>query len=128
MDDVFEIDNYENNNNNQNKINNNKKRKRIRRKKIKENQKNITQNYISNEGQNKNIQKNTKKVYAIEDNIDISNYSNISPLAIIYPIELDTFQKRGIISAENHENVLACAHISSGKTIVAECAIKNQKI
>ena len=29
---------------------------------------------------------------------------------------------------ENHENVLVYAHISSGKTIVAEYAIKNQKI
>ena len=28
---------------------------------------------------------------------------------------------------ENHENVLVCAHRSSGKTIVAECAIKKSK-
>ena len=40
-----------------------------------------------------------------------------------FPFELDDFQKRGIIRVENHENVLVCAHTSSGKTIVAEYGI-----
>ncbi len=123
-----------NDNNNKNNISNEEEEEEeeefeeeLEEKKIKENQKNKSLNNISNEDQNKNIQKNIKKVYAIEDNIDISNYSNISPLAITYPFELDTFQKRGIIRVENHENVLVCAHTSSGKTIVAEYAIAKSK-
>ena len=69
----------------------------------------------------------TIKNYAIEDNIDISNYSNISPFAIVHPFELDIFQKRGIIRVENHENVLVCVHTSSEKTLVVEYAIAKSK-
>ena len=65
--------------------------------------------------------------YAIEDKIPISQYEKIQNLAIKYPFELDDFQKRGIIRVENHENVLICAHTSSGKTLVAEYAIAKTK-
>ena len=40
-----------------------------------------------------------------------------------FPFELDIFQKRGIIRVQNHQNVLVCAHTSSGKTVVAEYGI-----
>ena len=40
-----------------------------------------------------------------------------------FPFELDDFQKRGIIRVQNHQNVLVCAHTSSGKTVVAEYGI-----
>ena len=61
-------------------------------------------------------------LYAIEDEIPIDKYNTINK-AITYPFELDTFQKRSIIRLENHENVLVCAHTSSGKTVIAEYGI-----
>ncbi len=64
-----------------------------------------------------------KKKYAIEDEIDIECYKKIKNKAINYPFELDIFQKRSIIRLENHENVLVCAHTSSGKTVIAEYGI-----
>lgn len=85
--------------------------------------------------QNKDfIQKNDKikeqKTHAVLDDIDIKEYDKIEPL-IKYPFELDVFQKRSILRIERHENILVCAHTSSGKTVVAEYAIamgiKNQK-
>ena len=77
-------------------------------------------NHISN-----NLNENPQKSeYAIQDNIDISLYKNIpNPKIITFPFELDTFQKRSIIRIENNENLLVCAHTSSGKTLVAEYAI-----
>jgi len=58
-------------------------------------------------------------------------FDKISPKAILYPFPLDDFQKRSIIRLERHENVLVCAHTSSGKTVVAEYGIalgkKNNK-
>jgi antiviral helicase SKI2 len=75
--------------------------------------------------------KKEKQIFAIEDNIDIKEYDKITDLPIKYSFELDVFQKRSIIRINNHENVLVCAHTSSGKTVVAEYAIamgkKNQK-
>ena len=75
----------------------------------------------------KNMQK-----WAIEDNLDISDFSNkIKDPPITFPFELDEFQKRSILRLENHQNVLVCAHTSSGKTVVAEYGIalgkKNSK-
>jgi antiviral helicase SKI2 len=64
-----------------------------------------------------------KKVYAVDDPIDIKEYDEIKELALTFPFELDIFQKRSIIRLERHENVLVCAHTSSGKTVVAEYAI-----
>ena len=67
---------------------------------------------------NKKMQK-----WAIEDDLDISTFSKIENPAITFPFELDEFQKRSILRLENHENVLVCAHTSSGKTVVAEYGI-----
>ncbi len=79
------------------------------------------------EKEKKPIKKTDQIEYAIEDRISISEYEKIENLAIKYPFELDDFQKRGIIRVENHENVLICAHTSSGKTLVAEYAIAKTK-
>ena len=67
---------------------------------------------------NKKMQK-----WAIEDDLDISAFSKIENPPITFPFELDDFQKRSILRLENHENVLVCAHTSSGKTVVAEYGI-----
>ena len=84
---------------------------------------------ISNE--NTSDTKLENKKYAIEDDIDIESYNSIKEKAIEYKFELDTFQKRSIIRLENHQNVLVCAHTSSGKTVIAEYGIalgkKNKK-
>ena len=66
-------------------------------------------------------------IYAKKDEIDIKKYSEID-LAMKFPFELDDFQKRGIIRVQNHENVLVCAHTSSGKTVVAEYGIALTRI
>lgn len=70
------------------------------------------------------------KIYAELDQIDVKEYDKLD-LKIKYNFELDDFQKRSIIRIENKQNVLVCAHTSSGKTVVAEYAIaqgkKNQK-
>ena len=80
------------------------------------------------EKENKDTPK--KEIYALEDKIDIKKFDEID-LAMKFPFTLDDFQKRGIIRVENHENVLVCAHTSSGKTVVAEYGIaitrKNKK-
>ena len=61
--------------------------------------------------------------WAIEDDLDISSFSQIKDPPIKFPFELDEFQKRSILRLENHQNVLVCAHTSSGKTVVAEYGI-----
>ena len=61
--------------------------------------------------------------WAIEDTLDISSFSEIKDPPITFPFELDEFQKRSILRLEKHENVLVCAHTSSGKTVVAEYGI-----
>ena len=61
--------------------------------------------------------------WAIEDDLDISGFSKIKDPPIKFPFELDEFQKRSILRLENHQNVLVCAHTSSGKTVVAEYGI-----
>ena len=81
---------------------------------------NINEN-DNNNNNNNNIE--SPQIYAIEDEINVSEFSKISPLAIKYPFELDDFQKRSIIRLERHQNVLVCAHTSSGKTVVAEYGI-----
>jgi len=72
-----------------------------------------------------------KKNPAEDDKIDIKEYDKIEDLAITFPFELDIFQKRSVIRLEKHQNILVCAHTSSGKTMVAEYAIalgrKNEK-
>ena len=66
--------------------------------------------------QNKDI------IFALEDKIDIKKYDELD-LAMKFPFTLDDFQKRGVIRVHNHQNVLVCAHTSSGKTVVAEYGI-----
>ena len=61
--------------------------------------------------------------WAIDDNLDISAFSEIKDPPITFPFELDEFQKRSILRLEKHQNVLVCAHTSSGKTVVAEYGI-----
>lgn len=75
---------------------------------------------------NKNIlsvEAKEKCKHAIDDNVDIKEYDQIEDLALKFPFDLDIFQKRSIIRLERHQNVLVCAHTSSGKTVVAEYAI-----
>ena len=67
-------------------------------------------------------EKEEKIIYAKTDDIDIKKFSELD-LAMEFPFELDIFQKRGIIRVQNHQNVLVCAHTSSGKTVVAEYGI-----
>ena len=61
--------------------------------------------------------------WAIEDDLDISAFDKIKNPPITFKFELDEFQKRSILRLENHQNVLVCAHTSSGKTVVAEYGI-----
>ena len=72
-----------------------------------------------------NFQERHQKMqnWAIEDNLDVSAFSKIENPPIKFPFELDEFQKRSILRLENHQNVLVCAHTSSGKTVVAEYGI-----
>ena len=50
----------------------------------------------------------------------ISTFSQIKNPPIIYPFELDEFQKGSILRLENHQNVFVCALTSSGKAVVSE--------
>ncbi|RKO96814.1 P-loop containing nucleoside triphosphate hydrolase protein, partial [Caulochytrium protostelioides] len=49
--------------------------------------------------------------------------SLVPDMAMKYPFELDTFQKRAVYYLEQGENVFVAAHTSAGKTVVAEYAI-----
>jgi superfamily II RNA helicase len=44
-----------------------------------------------------------KKVFAVDDPIDIKEYDNIKEPALTFPFDLDIFQKRSIIRLERHE-------------------------
>ena len=68
-------------------------------------------------------QKKTEKLFAIEDNIEISEFDKIENPAMKFEFTLDIFQKRSIIRLEQKKNILVCAHTSSGKTLVAEYGI-----
>ena len=80
---------------------------------------------IKKKEDNEDFEERHKKMqnWAIEDDLDISTFSKIKNPPINFPFELDDFQKRSILRLENHENVLVCAHTSSGKTVVAEYGI-----
>ena len=102
-----------------------------------EKEKDQDKNIIKDEKENKPIEKNEEKnkneekkdknknkeiIFALEDSINIKKYDELD-LAMKFPFTLDDFQKRGVIRVHNHENVLVCAHTSSGKTVVAEYGI-----
>ena len=87
--------------------------------------------------QNSYLENNIKSVkkslneFAVEDNIDESEFEKIKEPAMNFSFSLDKFQKRSIIRLEQNKNILVCAHTSSGKTLVAEYGIalgkKNNK-
>jgi len=131
MDDLFDLDDFEG------KEINVKEEKEEEKEKEIENNKEQKDNIIEENDDKKEVIKEEKEekkeekkneikkkdiVYALEDKIDIKKYDEID-LATTFPFTLDDFQKRGVIRVENHENVLVCAHTSSGKTIVAEYGI-----
>ena len=63
-------------------------------------------------------------MWAVEDTADVSRFTEVVPeMAIEYPFELDTFQKRAVMRLQNNESVFVAAHTSAGKTVVAEYAI-----
>lgn len=63
-------------------------------------------------------------VWASKDVSNVSNFAELVPeMAIEYPFDLDTFQKRAVYRLERDENVFVAAHTSAGKTVVAEYAI-----
>ena len=96
----------------------------VNKEEIKEEPKPLIENKIVS---NKEVTTKQKIPFAIEDNIPITEYYKIQNLCMKFPFELDDFQKRGVIRVERHENVLVCAHTSSGKTLVAEYAIAKTK-
>ena len=87
--------------------------------------------------QNSYLENNIKSVkkslneFAVEDNINESEFEKIKEPAMNFSFSLDKFQKRSIIRLEQNKNILVCAHTSSGKTLVAEYGIalgkKNNK-
>ena len=134
-DDLFNLEDFENKENEE-KIEENrdeeKKEEEKLDKKINEEKKEEDKETKEEKKEDKNeiIQKENIKeekikkevIYALKDTIDLKKYSEID-LAMKFPFELDDFQKRGIIRVQNHQNVLVCAHTSSGKTVVAEYGI-----
>jgi antiviral helicase SKI2 len=56
--------------------------------------------------------------------MDMSRFKEMVPSpAIIYPFELDDFQKRACYRLEQGNCVFVAAHTSAGKTVCAEYAI-----
>ena len=56
----------------------------------------------------------------------MDNFDELVPVenrAIVYPFELDIFQKRAVYRLEQGACVFVAAHTSAGKTVVAEYAI-----
>jgi antiviral helicase SKI2 len=56
----------------------------------------------------------------------MDNFDELVPVAnraIVYPFEMDEFQKRAIYRLEQGACVFVAAHTSAGKTVVAEYAI-----
>ena len=92
-------------------------------KEVELNNANIKGNEEQNEIKAKEDENKININYAIEDNEDISKFDSIKDPAIKFPFVLDDFQKRSIVRLEQGENVLVCAHTSSGKTVVAEYGI-----
>jgi superfamily II RNA helicase len=62
--------------------------------------------------------------FAVLDESDVTNFHQMIPeLALNFPFELDTFQKRAVMCLERREDVFVAAHTSAGKTVVAEYAV-----
>jgi superfamily II RNA helicase len=62
--------------------------------------------------------------FAVLDESDVSSFHEQVPeLAVQFPFELDTFQKRAVLCLERREDVFVAAHTSAGKTVVAEYAV-----
>ena len=56
----------------------------------------------------------------------MANFDKMVPeetRAIVYPFEMDDFQKRAVYRLEQGSSVFVAAHTSAGKTVVAEYAI-----
>ena len=134
-DDLFNLEDFENKENEEKKEENrdeekkeeeklNKKSNEEEKKEDKEikEEKNEDKNEIIQEENRKEDKIKKEIIYALKDTVDLKKYSEID-LAMKFPFELDDFQKRGIIRVQNHQNVLVCAHTSSGKTVVAEYGI-----
>jgi len=134
-DDLFNLEDFENKENEEKKEENrdeekkeeeklNKKSNEEEKKEDKETkeEKNEDKNEIIQEENRKEDKIKKEIIYALKDTVDLKKYSEID-LAMKFPFELDDFQKRGIIRVQNHQNVLVCAHTSSGKTVVAEYGI-----
>jgi superfamily II RNA helicase len=65
-----------------------------------------------------------KEEYAIVQKTKNVNFAaKVPEPAIIFPFELDDFQKRAIICVEQNQNVFVAAHTSAGKTVIADYAI-----
>ena len=72
------------------------------------------------------IEEEKEEVMAIVDDEDMSNFDQLLPeanRAIVYPFEMDVFQKRAVYRLEQGDCVFVAAHTSAGKTVVAEYAI-----
>jgi len=66
------------------------------------------------------------EVFAVVDDMPMDNFDELVPeanRAIVYPFELDVFQKRAVYRLEQGACVFVAAHTSAGKTVVAEYAI-----
>ncbi|KAK6589055.1 mRNA translation inhibitor SKI2 SFII helicase [Cryptosporidium xiaoi] len=90
--------------------------------------------------------KQIRKRWSVEDNRDLSNFYDIlgydphlkseyenenieysydvDNIVIMYPFELDDFQKRAVVNIHTGNHVLVAAHTSAGKTAIAEYAIE----
>lgn len=71
------------------------------------------------------VKKSRKEwVHVLDVNLDFPEFYDLVPeMAINFPFELDTFQKRAVYHLENSDSVFIAAHTSAGKTVVAEYAI-----
>ncbi|KAL7296485.1 hypothetical protein TKK_0009926 [Trichogramma kaykai] len=68
--------------------------------------------------------KKTKWAEQIDVTIPVTDFDKkITNPALIFPYELDTFQKQAILKLEEQRDVFVAAHTSAGKTTIAEYAI-----
>ncbi|CAB0043711.1 unnamed protein product [Trichogramma brassicae] len=73
---------------------------------------------------NKIANKKTKWAEQIDVTIPVTDFDKkITNPALIFPYELDTFQKQAILKLEEQRDVFVAAHTSAGKTTIAEYAI-----